>query len=67
MEAHKARFSAIASQLEGEKLAKSGKGKAEVRATIERLQQSISETEDDMKKMSSYLKEFKVGTGVKEA
>ena len=66
MEAYKTRFSAIASQLEGEKLAKSSKGKAEVRATIDRLQQSMSDTEDDIKKMSSYLKEFKVGTGVKE-
>lgn len=44
MEAHKARFTAIASQLEGEKLAKTSKGKAEVRATVERIQQSIRET-----------------------
>lgn len=38
MEAYKARLSALTSQIEGEKLAKSGKGKAEVKAAIDRLQ-----------------------------
>jgi hypothetical protein len=31
------------------------------------LQQNIRETDEDIRKMSSYLKEFKVQVGVKEA
>lgn len=66
MEAYKARFSAMTSQVEGEKLAKSGKGKAEVRAAVDRLQQNIRETDEDIRKMGAYLKEFKVQSGARE-
>lgn len=66
MEAYKTKYALLTSQLEGEKLAKSSKGKAEIKQTMDRLQQNIKETDEEMKKMNNYIKEFKIQTGTKE-
>ena len=34
---------------------------------IDRLQQNIRETDEDIRKMNAYLKEFKVQNGTREA
>lgn len=33
---------------------------------MDRLQQNIKETDEEMKKMNNYIKEFKIQTGTKE-
>ena len=48
-------------------MAKSSKGKAEAKGRIDRLQQNIRETDEDIRKMNAYLKEFKVQNGTREA
>jgi hypothetical protein len=48
-------------------LAKSSKGKVEAKGMIDRLQQNIRETDEDIRKMNAYLKEFKVQNGTREA
>ena len=47
-------------------MAKSSKGKVEAKGMIERLQQNIRETDEDIRKMNEYLKEFKVQNGTRE-
>lgn len=48
-------------------MAKSSKGKAEAKGAIDRLQHNIKETDEEIRKMNAYLKEFKVQNGGREA